>query len=68
MPALAFYEGTNLENRVRRLLRAGSAAQAVSARQIVLSLSVFATGALLVAEDVSLELHNVMELAVRYLP
>ncbi|MBA3640231.1 MAG: M48 family metalloprotease [Acidobacteriota bacterium] len=68
MPGLAFYEGTNLENRVRRLLRAGTSATATSAMQIVLSASALATGALLFAGNVSLELHNLMELAVRYLP
>ena len=68
MPALAFYEGTNLENRVRRLLRAGTRAKGASATQVVLSLSAVAAGAVLVAGDLSLELHKAMELAVRYLP
>lgn len=68
MPALAFYEGTNLENRVRRLLGAGTSARAGSAMRVVLSVSAIATGALLLAGDVAQELHNVMELAVRYLP
>jgi Zn-dependent protease with chaperone function len=68
MPALAFYEGTDLENRVRRLLHAGTSTKAPSAMRLVLAGVVFATGALLIAENGSRQLHGVMELAVRYLP
>jgi len=65
---LAFYEGTNLENRVLRLLRAGTSATTASTLQIIVATALLATGALLFAEDVSLELHSAMELVVRYLP
>jgi len=68
MPALAFYEGTNLEHRVKRLLRAGTSANAASAVQIVAAAVVLATGALLLGDGVSMKLHGAMELAVRYLP
>ncbi len=40
MPALAFYEGTNLENRVRRLLRAGTSASTASRLQMSVALTV----------------------------
>ena len=68
MPALAFYEGTNLENRVKRLLRAGTGARTASALQLVAATLVFATGALLLGDGISMKLHGAMELAVRYLP
>lgn len=68
MPALAFYEGTNLENRVHRLLLDGPGVKAVSTVRIAAA-GVFAAAATLLAADgLSADLHNVMELAVRYLP
>lgn len=68
MPALAFYEGTNLEHRVRRLLSAGSGARAATAGRLAAFAAAAVCAALLVTDSVSRELHGLMELAVRHLP
>ncbi|MEX1127133.1 MAG: M48 family metalloprotease [Vicinamibacterales bacterium] len=68
MPALAFYEGTHLEHRVRRLLSAGSGASDATARMLTAAGLAAATGALLFTDPVSRQLHALMELAVRHLP
>lgn len=67
MPALAFYEGTNLEHRVRRLLSEARRADAPSARRLAVAIFTLALGVLF-TEAVSRELHTLMELAVRHLP
>ena len=67
MPQLAFYQGTDLEHRVRTLLAAprldSSAIVIGEAAAMVFALSVIA-GALALAPS----LHNLMELGVRILP
>ena len=68
MPALAFYEGTNLEHRVRRLLRDGAGAQSPSTIQLGLAVFTVGTGGVFLAGAASQHLHAAMELAVRYLP
>jgi hypothetical protein len=67
MPALAFYEGTHLEHRVRRLLSAGSGRNGASAGRLMAGLAIV-TVAVLLTDGASRELHLLMELAVQYLP
>lgn len=68
MPALAFYEGTNLERRVRRLLSGSTRCSSAMTRTLAATALAAATGALLLTDAASRELHALMELAVRYLP
>lgn len=68
MPALAFYEGTHLERRVRRLLAAGPGTDRTSRRSLVTAVIALAAGAMLFLEAVSRPLHVLMELAVQHLP
>jgi beta-lactamase regulating signal transducer with metallopeptidase domain len=68
MPALAFYEGTHLEHRVRRLLSAGDGPSDATARMLTAAALAAATGALLFTPAASRQLHALMELAVRNLP
>ena len=68
MPGLAFYEGNNLETRVRRLLGASRLPNQQRFRDlaVVLPLSVLCGFAL--TEAAARELHAWMELAVRLVP
>jgi beta-lactamase regulating signal transducer with metallopeptidase domain len=68
MPALAFYEGTNLEQRVRQLLATAGASNDIAATPLRAAAVVATAGALLFTETASLQLHALMELAVRHLP
>jgi hypothetical protein len=68
MPALAFYEGTHLDHRVRRLLAAGAGSNDVTARMLTAGGVAVAAGALLFTHTASRQLHALMELAVRHLP
>lgn len=68
MPALAFYEGTHLEHRVRRLLSPGTGPAPASARRLIAVGCAIAAGAILMTEDVSFQIHTLMELAVQHLP
>jgi beta-lactamase regulating signal transducer with metallopeptidase domain len=65
---LAFYAGTNLESRVRRLLGTGSAPSRFGTIYGFAFLSAVSAGALLMTETAALQLHNWMELAVRVIP
>jgi beta-lactamase regulating signal transducer with metallopeptidase domain len=68
MPALAFYEGSNLEHRVRRLLDSSG----LASRMGLCSMAMLASVALLVAaaltEPVAREVHAWMETAVHLVP
>lgn len=68
MPALTFYEGTNLENRVRRLLadRHFPGRMPVAGTAVLMLLTVGC--ALALTEAPARELHAWMELAVQYVP
>lgn len=68
MPALAFYEGTHLEHRVRRLLTNGPGRSGTAARRLAAAALVLATGAVLLTDGASRQIHAVMELAVQHLP
>ena len=68
MPAITFYEGTNLENRVRRLLDGGRFQGPVPVAGAALSLLSVAGCALTLTEAAARQLHSWMELAVQYVP
>jgi Zn-dependent protease with chaperone function len=69
MPALAFYEGTNLERRIGRLLQAGLQSTAgLPAGRIAAILALAGCWALALSDAVARELHVWMELAVTYVP
>lgn len=68
MPALAFYEGTNLERRVHRLLSARSQSNGITAKVLTAGGVSLGAGALLFTPAASRQLHALLELAVRYLP
>jgi hypothetical protein len=68
MPALGFYEGTNLEHRVRRLLEAGRLSTGIPPRALAVLLALTTCWALALTEAVARELHAWMEVAVRHVP
>jgi Zn-dependent protease with chaperone function len=68
MPALAFYEGTNLEHRVRRLLVAGALSRRAPLRSMCFVAAGVAACALALTETVALHLHLWMEMAVNLAP
>jgi Zn-dependent protease with chaperone function len=68
MPALTFYEGANLENRVRRLLDGAHLQGRVPVAGAALSLLSMAGCALTLTEAAARQLHSWMELAVQYVP
>lgn len=68
VPALAFYGGSNLEHRVRRLLAAGTRSSTAPAPALAVAALGMAALAVLLTDGVSQELHALMELAVRHLP
>ena len=68
MPALAFYEGTNLENRVRRLLQSGRLASRFSRRSLTIAAGALAAFALALTEQAAREIHSLMEAAVSLVP
>jgi Zn-dependent protease with chaperone function len=68
MPALAFYEGTHLEHRVRRLLSAGGEVSDATTGMLTVAGLGVAIGALLLTPTASRQLHALMELAVQHLP
>ena len=65
---LAFYEGSNLENRVRRLLRAGSGATQVGVRSSIALAALILCCALLLTNAAAVHLHAWMELVVQVAP
>jgi beta-lactamase regulating signal transducer with metallopeptidase domain len=68
MPALTFYEGTNLENRVRRLLDRRAFSKGMPATVPALFALMAAASAFALTEGSAKALHAWMELAVRYAP
>ncbi len=68
MPALAFFEGKNLENRVRRLLDSGRPGSGTPARAIAALLVVAALSAGALTETAARQLHGWMEFAVHLVP
>jgi len=68
MPALAFYEGTNLEHRVRRLLDAGGLSRRAPLRSVLLVAAGVAASALALTETAARHLHVWMEMAVNVAP
>jgi hypothetical protein len=68
LPALAFYEGSNLEHRVRRLLMAHGHGARMATGSVVAFAAAIAGSALALTEPVAREVHVWMELAVRLVP
>ena len=68
MPALTFYEGTNLENRVRRLLESGGLATGMPLRGAAIMIALAAGCAFALTEGPASQIHAWMELAVQYVP
>jgi Zn-dependent protease with chaperone function len=68
MPGLAFYEGNNLETRVRRLLGAARLSPGARVQNVVALASLCAVCVLALTETAASELHAWMELAVRFVP
>jgi hypothetical protein len=68
MPALAFYQGTNLEHRVRRLLDSSGTSTGISVRGVLVLLALTAGWALALTGPAARELHAWMEVAVRVVP
>lgn len=68
MPGLAFYEGTNLEKRVRRLVEGGSLSDRLRLRSVVLLVALFAGSAVALTAPVARPLHAWMEVAVQLAP
>jgi beta-lactamase regulating signal transducer with metallopeptidase domain len=68
MPGLAFYEGNNLETRVRRLLGAARLSTRTRLHALAAFGIVSTVFGLAVTETASRELHTWMELAVQYVP
>jgi beta-lactamase regulating signal transducer with metallopeptidase domain len=68
IPALAFYEGSNLEHRVRRLLMAHGHGARMATGSVVAFAAAIAGSALALTETVAREVHVWMELAVRLVP
>jgi hypothetical protein len=68
MPALTFYEGNNLERRVRRLLDGRRRSRSVPMTGIALSLVLLAGCAFALTDDAARQLHAWMEIAVQHVP
>lgn len=68
MPALAFYEGTNLEHRVRRLLGDGPSSNRMSLRTVLALTAAAGAWAFALTETAAFQVHAWMELAVRFVP
>lgn len=68
VPALAFYEGSNLEHRVRRLLVAHGRGPRMTAFSLIAFGAAAAGFALALTETVAREVHVWMELAVHLVP
>lgn len=68
MPALTFYEATNLENRVRRLLDSGGLAAGMPLRGAAIMIAIGASCAFALTEGPASQVHTWMELAVQYVP
>ncbi|MBA2304548.1 MAG: M48 family metalloprotease [Acidobacteria bacterium] len=68
VPVLAFYEGTNLESRVRRLLDHGRAAHAVRSHAAIVLLVAVAVCTVILTDTLARQVHAWMELSVRLLP
>lgn len=68
VPALAFYEGSNLEHRVRRLLLTHRRGTRMTAGSLVALGAAAAGSAFALTEPVAREVHAWMELAVHFVP
>lgn len=68
MPALAFYEGTNLEQRVRRLLDPSRVPTGMPLGTVAALLALAVGGAFALTDAAARELHAWMEVAVRLVP
>ena len=68
VPALAFYEGSNLEHRVRRLLLAHGRSTRMTTGSVVALGAAAAASAFALTETVAREVHVWMELAVHLVP
>jgi beta-lactamase regulating signal transducer with metallopeptidase domain len=68
VPALTFYEGNNLENRVRRLLDGRHGGGRVPVAGVLLSVLLFAGCAFALTDGAARQLHAWMEIAVQHVP
>lgn len=68
IPALAFYEGSNLEHRVRRLLVARGSGSRITPGSVLALVAAAAGSALALTETVAREVHVWMERAVHFVP
>jgi hypothetical protein len=68
IPALTFYEGNNLENRVRRLLNDRHLHGRAPIAGLVLSVLVLAGCAFALTDTAARQLHAWMEIAVQHVP
>lgn len=68
MPSMAFYEGTNLEHRVRRLLDSGRLRHHMTMPLVPALLAAACGVALILTDPVARRLHDWMELAVQFVP
>ena len=68
VPALAFYEGANLEHRVRRLLDTRGAATRIALGSILACATAAAGCAAALTDTVAREVHVWMEIAVNFVP
>jgi beta-lactamase regulating signal transducer with metallopeptidase domain len=68
VPALAFYEGTNLETRVRRLLDRGRSSNGMRWHAAMLGLVAASACAVVFSDPLASQLHAWMEVSVRLLP
>jgi hypothetical protein len=68
IPALAFYEGSNLEHRVRRLLMGRGGGSRITPGPVLALLAAAAGAALALTETAAREVHVWMELAVHFVP
>jgi hypothetical protein len=68
MPALAFYEGTNLEHRVRRLLGDSTFSNRMPLRVTLALTAAAGAWAFALTETAAIQVHAWMELAVRLVP